>query len=59
MIEPSMATAISDYGPFGIVMAYMWIQQKRQKEAILCLARNTNGVDSEQVRRSFRVKVGD
>lgn len=46
---------VQDYGPIGVVLAYLVIDSRRQRSAILCLAENVDGVDKEQVREKFRI----
>lgn len=50
---------LDNYGPFGLLIFYMWINQRRQRSAIICLAESVDGVSADKVRRSTRVLADD
>lgn len=48
---------LENYGPMAVIILYMYIQQKRLKNAVLCLADNVSGVERSEVRESFKIRA--
>jgi len=50
---------ISDIGPMAVVLAYLYLRDRRMERAILQLAEETDGVDRSSVREQLEINLGD
>jgi hypothetical protein len=50
---------ISDIGPMAVVLAYLYLRDRRMEKAILQLAEETDGVDRSSVREQLEINLGD
>jgi len=50
---------ISDIGPMAVVLAYLYVRDRRMEKAILQLAEETDGVDRSSVREQLEINLGD
>ena len=50
---------ISDIGPMAVVLAYLYLRDRRMERAIIKLAEETDGVDRSSVREQLEINLGD
>jgi len=50
---------ISDIGPMAVVLAYLYLRDRRMERAIIKLAEETDGVDRQVVREQLEINLGD
>jgi hypothetical protein len=50
---------VSDFGPVGLLLVYLYLRDRRMAQAILQLAEEQPDVDEEHIEEQLRVPVPD
>jgi len=54
-----IASLMTDFGPVGMLVAYLYLRDRRMAAAILTLAEEQPGVDEEHIQEKLTVPIPD
>lgn len=54
-----IASVMTDFGPVGMLVAYLYLRDRRMAAAILTLAEEQPDVDEEQIHDKLTVPIPD